>query len=111
MIDTDGSGDISIDELRASMKKENPAVTEAQVLKRFSELDYNHDGSVSKDEFLLSVRNGGTRGTVSGATSTDQVSVRMSCGRRASVYWLPRARCRCLTRACTRRWTRRCKSL
>ena len=68
------------------MKKENPAVTEAQVLKRFSELDYNHDGSVSKDEFLLSVRNGGTRGTVSGATSTDQVSMRMSYGRRASMY-------------------------
>ena len=34
------------------MKKENPAVTEAEALKRFSELDYSHDGSVSKDEFL-----------------------------------------------------------
>ena len=80
-----------MDELSASMKKENPAVTEAEVLKRFSELDYNRDGSLSKDEFLqlsqqLSVRNDGTRGTVSGATSTDQVSMRMSYGRRASMY-------------------------
>merc|ERR1719409_1934025 len=51
-IDTDSSGTITIDELRASMKRENPAVTEAQVHRRWAAMDFNKDGSVSRKEFV-----------------------------------------------------------
>ena len=51
-IDTDSSGTITIDELRAAMKRENPAVTEAQVIARFTSLDVNRDGSLSKAEYM-----------------------------------------------------------
>ena len=51
-IDTDKSGTITIDELRAAMKRENPAVTEAQVQKRWAAMDFNKDGSVSRKEFV-----------------------------------------------------------
>merc|ERR1719478_1229629 len=51
-IDTDSSGTITIDELRASMKRENPAVTEAQVQRRWAAMDFNKDGSVSRKEFV-----------------------------------------------------------
>ena len=51
-IDTDKSGTITIDELRAAMKRENPAVTEAQVQRRWAAMDFNKDGSVSRKEFV-----------------------------------------------------------
>ena len=51
-IDTDSSGTITIDELRAAMKRENPAVTEAQVIARFASLDVNRDGSLSQAEYM-----------------------------------------------------------
>ena len=51
-IDTDSSGTITIDELRAAMKRENPAVTEAQVIARFTSLDVNRDGSLSQAEYM-----------------------------------------------------------
>ena len=51
-IDTDSSGTITIDELRAAMKRENRAVTEAQVIARFASLDVNRDGSLSQAEYM-----------------------------------------------------------
>ena len=50
-VDTDSSGTISLDELRAAMKRDNPLVTDLEVERRWLQLDQNCDGSVSKNEF------------------------------------------------------------
>ena len=56
-IDTDGSGDISIDELRASMQrthqnKKKPMVTDEEVMTKFAAMDVNDDGRISKTEYV-----------------------------------------------------------
>ena len=51
-IDTDHSGNINIDEVRACMQNINPEVTEEEVQEQFKLMDKNHDGAVSKAEFL-----------------------------------------------------------
>ena len=51
-IDIDHSGDISVDEFRAFMQSKNPEVTEEEVQERFNQMDKNHDGTVSKAEFV-----------------------------------------------------------
>ena len=50
-----GDGEISLDELREFMRKETPSIMEEQVVERFNEMDINKDGSISKEEFLLSM--------------------------------------------------------
>ena len=51
-LDVDNSGDVSIQELRAAMHRENPRVSEADVQRRFEEMDLNRDGGVTRAEFL-----------------------------------------------------------
>ena len=51
-IDVDKSGDISIEELRAAMQKENPAVTDAEIQRRWDAMERDHNGIVSKDEWF-----------------------------------------------------------
>ena len=51
-IDVDKSGDISIEELRAAMQKENPAVTDAEIQRRWDAMERDHNGNVSKDEWF-----------------------------------------------------------
>ena len=53
-IDIDGSGDISLDELRRAMKRSEPSATEAEVRQRFEDMDVDHDGVVSREEFVNS---------------------------------------------------------
>ena len=43
-IDTDGSGDISIDELREDMRRRFPNISEEQIQQFFDDMDVNHDG-------------------------------------------------------------------
>jgi len=50
-IDTDGSGDLSLSELTAAIKKLNIDMTEKEVSLVFLAADANGDGSVSKEEF------------------------------------------------------------
>ena len=57
-IDLDGSGDISLDELRTAMKRCEPLTTEAEVRERFDYMDADHDGMVSRQEFLSSPQRG-----------------------------------------------------
>jgi Ca2+-binding EF-hand superfamily protein len=51
-IDADKTGSIQLAELRAFMRREDPALTDAQVQELFDHLDQNRDGSVTKEEFL-----------------------------------------------------------
>lgn len=55
-IDEDGSGNITLEEMRAAMQEKNSAVTEEQVQKRWAELDLNKDGKVSKQEFAEAMK-------------------------------------------------------
>ncbi len=50
-IDTDNSGEVTIDELRAFMQREDPSVTEEQVRSRFDFLNADGQGCVSAEEF------------------------------------------------------------
>ena len=50
-MDADGSGDITIDELRAAMRRLNANVTEEEVQQKWRGMDLNGDGKVSKKEF------------------------------------------------------------
>ena len=50
-IDADGSGDVTIDELRTAMRQADPGVTEAQVQKIFTEMDVSRDGKISISEY------------------------------------------------------------
>jgi Ca2+-binding EF-hand superfamily protein len=50
-VDTDHSGDVSFDELRAFVLKEDEAVTEEKIKLLFERMDRNKDGTVSKNEF------------------------------------------------------------
>ena len=50
-IDADNSGDITIDELRAAMRRLNANVTEEEVQQKWRGMDLNGDGKVSKKEF------------------------------------------------------------
>jgi hypothetical protein len=50
-IDTDGSGLITMNELRAFMRREHPSSTEEQCRNLFNLMDTNHDKSVSRREF------------------------------------------------------------
>ena len=50
-IDTDKSGEVTIDELRAFMQREDPSVTEEQVWCRFDFLNADGQGYVSTEEF------------------------------------------------------------
>jgi hypothetical protein len=50
-IDTDKSGDITIDELRAYMRREDPLVTEEQVQSSFEYLNADGYGNVEFEEF------------------------------------------------------------
>ena len=52
-IDTDGSGDISIDELREDMRRRFPNISEEQIQQFFDDMDVNHDGKVSRAEFAF----------------------------------------------------------
>jgi Ca2+-binding EF-hand superfamily protein len=52
MVDTDFSGSICLDELRAYMRQENPSVSDAQVRDFFEEMDVDGSGKISKKEFL-----------------------------------------------------------
>ena len=51
VIDTDGSGMITMNELRAFMRREHPSSTEEQCRNLFNLMDTNHDKSVSRREF------------------------------------------------------------
>jgi Ca2+-binding EF-hand superfamily protein len=51
-IDADQSGYISLDELQAFVKANDPSVTDEQVKNIFNDMDRNGNGSVSKSEFL-----------------------------------------------------------
>ena len=53
-IDTDHSGDISIDELRTALHRADETATEADVQQCFEALDADHDGRITKDEFVTS---------------------------------------------------------
>ena len=53
-IDIDGSGDISLDELRRVIKHCEPSATEAEVRECFQDMDVDHDGVVSREEFVNS---------------------------------------------------------
>ena len=52
-IDTDGSGDITIDELRKDARRRFPMITEEQIEQLFSDMDENRDGKVSWAEFIF----------------------------------------------------------
>jgi hypothetical protein len=49
-IDTDGSGEVSIDEFRAYMRKKNASITEKQVQQRWKLLDADGGGGISEKE-------------------------------------------------------------
>ena len=51
-IDTDQSGNITLDELGSYMHRHNPSVTLEQVQERFDKVDRDSDGSVSMQEFV-----------------------------------------------------------
>ncbi len=51
-MDTDQSGNITLDELGSYMQRNDPSVTVEQVQDRFDKLDGNGDGSVSMKEFV-----------------------------------------------------------
>ena len=51
-MDADTSGDITLTEVRSFMQKEDRTVTEQQVQDRFHKMDMNHDGIVSKQEYI-----------------------------------------------------------
>ena len=51
VVDTDGSGMITMNELRAFMRREHPSSTEEQCRNLFNLMDTNHDKSVSRREF------------------------------------------------------------
>ena len=53
-IDTDHSGDISIDEQRTALHRADETATEADVQQCFEALDADHDGRITKDEFVTS---------------------------------------------------------
>ena len=50
-VDVDHSGDVSFDELRAFVLKEDEVVTEEKIKLLFERMDRNKDGTVSKNEF------------------------------------------------------------
>jgi Ca2+-binding EF-hand superfamily protein len=50
-VDVDHSGDVSFDELRAFVLKEDETVTEEKIKLLFERMDRNKDGTVSKTEF------------------------------------------------------------
>ena len=50
MVDTDFSGSICLDELRAYMRQENPSVKDAQVRDFFEEMDVDGSG---KNSFIF----------------------------------------------------------
>ena len=49
-INTDGSGEVSIDEFRAYMRKKNASITEEQVQQRWKLLDADGGGGISEKE-------------------------------------------------------------
>ena len=51
VVDTDGSGMITMNELRAFMRREYPSSTEEQCRNLFNLMDTNHDKSVTRREF------------------------------------------------------------
>jgi Ca2+-binding EF-hand superfamily protein len=52
-MDTDGSGEVTIDEFRAFMLREDPSVSEEQIRRHFESLDQDGDGGLSLKEFTL----------------------------------------------------------
>ena len=50
-IDTDKSGEITIDELRAYMRREDPSVTEEQVQRRYVYLNADGQGTLTAEDF------------------------------------------------------------
>ena len=51
-IDADGNGFLDDAEFTAFLKKSNPAITEAEVAKKISEIDANGDNKIQFDEFI-----------------------------------------------------------
>lgn len=50
-LDKDGSNDIDMDEFRKALQQAEPSITEAEIERRFKELDTNEDGGISREEF------------------------------------------------------------
>jgi hypothetical protein len=50
-IDTDNSGEVTIDELRAYMQREDPSITEVQVQRWFDAMNADGNGCLKIDEF------------------------------------------------------------
>jgi hypothetical protein len=50
-MDTDQSGNVTLDELRAFMRRKDPSVTEEQIRRRFEYLDVHGNGGLSAEEF------------------------------------------------------------
>ena len=71
---------ITITDLRAAMKRENPSVTEAQVKRRWTEMDINGDGDVSMAELEHYAEGGGLKPMLNGGVFGQGAAIQEATG-------------------------------
>ena len=71
---------ITINDLRAAMKRENPSVTEAQVKRRWREMDFNGDGDVSMAELEQFAEGGGLKPILNGGVFGQGAAIQEATG-------------------------------
>ena len=75
MKEDNSKGTITIRQLRAAMKRENPNVTETQVKRRWREMDINGDGDVSLTELAQAADGGSLKPTLNGGVFGQGASI------------------------------------